>query len=246
MRISVKCDTGQGVTRPEQCVLQLVGRDADLIHTRTLPTGLGGSPRVYWAWPLAWPPPSGPPGWQRSPGSTARRRRVPRSGMRSTVEAGGASPDNARRSGPVALTFHGSGCIRRDVDGLIVVLAGAAARYGGDRRRPVTGDAVCGSRRAVGLASEGRGESCRPATARPRVNPGRLWRVTLAALPSRLVAPVLAVHGQGRQARRAEGAPLIIVKKILTTTTSWVGAAPASATRTSRSGPRLCGPRGRR
>ena len=26
----------------------------------------------------------------------ARRRRVPRSGMRSTVEAGGASPDNAR------------------------------------------------------------------------------------------------------------------------------------------------------
>jgi hypothetical protein len=56
---------------------------------------------------------------------------------------------------------------RRDVDGLAVVLAGAAARYGGNRRRPVTGAAVRGSRRAVGLASEGRGESCRPATASP-------------------------------------------------------------------------------
>jgi hypothetical protein len=40
---------------------------------------------------------------------------------------------------------------------------------------------VRGSRRAVGLA-EGRGESWRPATARPRVDLGRLRRVTLAAL----------------------------------------------------------------
>jgi hypothetical protein len=35
----------------------------------------------------------------------------------------------------------------------------AAAGYGGDRRRPVTGGAVRGSRRAVGLVSEGRGGS---------------------------------------------------------------------------------------
>src|SRR5262249_9151080 len=63
-----------------------------------------GSPRGYRAWPLAWPSPSGPLGWQRSPGSTARRRRVPRSGMRSTVEAGGASRDNARRSDPADWT----------------------------------------------------------------------------------------------------------------------------------------------
>jgi hypothetical protein len=34
-----------------------------------------------------------------------------------------------------------------------VVLVGAAARYGGDRRRPVTGGAVRGSRRAVGLGA---------------------------------------------------------------------------------------------
>jgi len=42
-----------------------------------------------------------------------------------------------------------------------------------------------------------------PRNGETRVNPGRLRRVTLAALPSRLVVPVLAVHGQ--DARR--GAP---------------------------------------
>jgi hypothetical protein len=35
----------------------------------------------------------------------------------------------------------------REVVDLAVVLAGAAAGYGGDRRRPVTGGAVRGSRR---------------------------------------------------------------------------------------------------
>ena len=43
-----------------------------------------------------------------------------------------------------------------------MVLVGAAAGYGGDRRRPVTGAAVRGSRRAVGLSSEGRGEQLPP------------------------------------------------------------------------------------
>jgi len=46
-----------------------------------------------------------PAGSAEAPGSTARRRRVPRSGMRSTVEAGGADPDNARRSVSVTVTF---------------------------------------------------------------------------------------------------------------------------------------------
>ena len=66
--------------------------------------------------------------------TTARRRRVPRSGMRSTVEAGGASPDNARRSGPAGCDIPSDYWrTRRDVYGLAVVLAGAAAGYGGDR-----------------------------------------------------------------------------------------------------------------
>ena len=102
-------------------------------------------------------------------------------------------------------------------DGLAVVLAGVAAGYGGDRRRPVTGGAVRGSRRAVGLASEGRGESCRPATARPRVNPSRLRRVTLAAHPSRLLAPVLAVHGLRPSGPARRRCALEVVKRVVTT-----------------------------
>ena len=59
------------------------------------------------------------------------------------------------------------------------------------RQRDTTGTAggrspgprCAAARRAVGLASEGRGESCRPPTAKPGVNPGRLPRVTLAAHP---------------------------------------------------------------
>ena len=63
-----------------------------------------------------------------------------------------------------------------------MVLAGAAAGYGGDRRRPVTGGAVRGRRRAVGLASEGRGEAAARDGETPGVNPDRLRRVTLAVL----------------------------------------------------------------
>jgi formylglycine-generating enzyme required for sulfatase activity len=57
----------------------------------------------------------------------------------------------------------------RDADGLAVVLPGAAAGYGGDRRRPVTGVPWTAARRAVGLASEGRGGSCRPQRRYPRM-----------------------------------------------------------------------------
>jgi hypothetical protein len=46
------------------------------------------------------------------------------------------------------------------------------------------------------------------------VNLGRLRRVTRAALSPRLLAPVLAAHGLGRQARRAEGAPLKPYRKL--------------------------------
>jgi hypothetical protein len=51
------------------------------------------------------------------------------------------------------------------------------------------------------------------------VNLGRLRRVTLAAHPLTLLASVLVAPGLGRQARRAGGAPLMIVKKILTAQT---------------------------
>jgi hypothetical protein len=149
-----------------------------------------------------------PAGLAEAPGSTARRRRVPRSGMRSTVEAGGASSDNARRSGPGAVTSSRLSahlaCGRRPG-------RGAGGRGSGIRRGPQA--ASHRGRRArqpppVGLSSEGSGESCRPTTASPRLNPSRLRPVTLAALSFDCSRPVLAVHGWGRQARRAEGAPL--------------------------------------
>jgi hypothetical protein len=167
-----------------------------------------GSPRAFRAWPLAWPSPSGPLGWQRSPGSTARRRRVPRSGMRSTVEAGGAGPDNARRSAPVAVTpsrlpahlarghrpargtgGRGSG-IRRGPQ--------AAGHQGRRPRQPP---------RPQGLRPKDAATAAAPQRRDPRVNPGRQRRVTLAAHPSQLLAPDLAVHGRGRQAGAPEVRP---------------------------------------
>ena len=151
-------------------------------------------------------------------GSVGQRRAVGAcrvSGMRSTVEAGGAEPDNARRSGPGDCdTLHGDRRSWRDADGLAVVLADAAAGYGrGPQAAGHRGRRARQSPRRR-LASEGRGDSCRPATARPRLNPGRPRRVTPAALPSRLLAPVLAVHGRGRQARRAGGAPLNVKRTL--------------------------------
>jgi hypothetical protein len=93
--------------------------------------------------------------------------------------------------------------------GLVVVLAGAAAGYGGDRKRPVAGVAVRGSRRPVGLAAEGRGEQLpSPSGETPGGTPAVYGGLPWPFFRSQLLAPVLAVRGWGRQARRAEGAPL--------------------------------------
>jgi hypothetical protein len=68
----------------------------------------GGLPRACRAWPSAWPSPSGPLGWQRLQcsrvGACAHRLGDATGG--SALDAGGASPDNARRSGPAPVTFH--------------------------------------------------------------------------------------------------------------------------------------------
>ena len=169
------------------------------------------------AWPAAWPSPSGPPGRQRSPGSTARRRRVARSAMRSTVEAGGAAPYHARHSGPASVN--------------LCAAAGRRARRGTDRRRlqarhlggtagtargRVPGEPSAAVRRAVGLPPGGRGEKLPPQVGAAPADLGRSLPCHPAVLPlggSRLPS----TPRPGRQARRAEGAPLkLFVEKVVT------------------------------
>jgi hypothetical protein len=92
-----------------------------------------------------------PAGAAEAPGSTARRRRVARSAMRSTVEAGGAAPYHARHSGPAlcdsspggrtpGVTWHGrTGVCRRGSwevrRGPHAAGAGEAERGSSSRRR---------------------------------------------------------------------------------------------------------------
>jgi hypothetical protein len=67
--------------------------DADSLATRIARAHFGGSPRALRAWPVAWPSPSGPLGRQRS------------LALSGALDAGGADPDNAGRSGLIAVTF---------------------------------------------------------------------------------------------------------------------------------------------
>ena len=162
----------------------------------------------------------------RSPGSTARRRRVPRSGMRSTVEAGGASPDNARRSGPLAATS--SRLLARRARGRRRG-GGAGGRGSGIRRGPQAaghrGVPCAAARRAVGLASEGRGEKLPPRNGETPGEPRPPTAGHPGRFSPRLLAPVLAVRGRGRQARRAEGAPLKPYRKLSQLSRALTGAA---------------------
>jgi len=126
-----------------------------------------------------------PAGAVEAPGSTARRRRVPRSGMRSTVEAGGADPDNARHSVPAAVTFLASAQLVR---------GRRPGPRGRARHRVDATGTACGrsprppgaaARRAAGLPPEGRDESCRTANgASPDLAPAAYGGATLAAHPS--------------------------------------------------------------
>ena len=118
--------------------------------------------------------------------------------MRSTVEAGGADPDNARRSAPAAVTLPGINATRVALTAWSSRTGATPGGYGGHRMRPVTGAAGRGTRRAAGLPPEGRDESCRTLRRSPDPDPGRLRRATLAAYSPGSATPILALHVQGR------------------------------------------------
>jgi hypothetical protein len=170
----------------------------------------GVSPRAYRAWPLAWPSPSGPPGRRRSPGSTARRRRVRAAArMRNTVEAGGADLDNARRSGPVAVTsFPRSAHLPRQRDGLSCCWrarhrAGAAGIVGGRS----LGSRARSRRARRAAARKGASEAAAPQRRSPG-EPPAAYGGPLAGSLSLGCSPASRCSRPSRQARRAGGAPL--------------------------------------
>jgi|HubBroStandDraft_5_1064220.scaffolds.fasta_scaffold03464_2 hypothetical protein len=120
----------------------------------------GGSPRPVRAWPLAWPAPSGPLGWQRLQGQGSARRDATGG---SALDAGGASPDNARRSGLARcyiLTAPGA------LDALLTAWSWCwRARQRGtaaDRGWPVTGVSCAAADAPGGLPPKGRGEKLPP------------------------------------------------------------------------------------
>ena len=138
--------------------------------------------------------------------------------MRSTVEAGGADPDNARRSVPVPVTFPASAQLtwgwRPGPRGRARHRADTASTARG--RSP--GPPGAAARRAAGLPPEGRDESCRTAHgASPALTSAAHGGPPWPLISPRLAAPVSRGSCPGRQARRAEGAPLkLSVEKVVT------------------------------
>jgi hypothetical protein len=180
------------------------------------------SPRAYWAWPLAWPSPSGPLGWQR-------------------LQCSRVGPEDrfceaVRNDLRVPLTLEGPARTMRGVPALVIVtssrlpahlargpttgllLAGATQRE--LRRGPQAAGrrgAVSGSRRARRAAArKGASEAAAPATVLPRVDLSRLRRVTLAASlsPGCPRSPLAAhSHAEGPARRRCA---LEAVEKVVT------------------------------
>jgi len=127
-------------------------------------------------------------------------------------------PARMMRGRPGGYDISGYWRTRRVADGLAMALAGAAAGYGGNCRRPVTGAAVRGPPPRRGTRVR-RTRRKRPAPRRrdPRLNLSRIRRVPVRSFPLGCSRPSSLFTARSRQARRAEGAPLKpFVEKVVT------------------------------
>jgi len=132
-----------------------------------------------------------------------------RNDLRVPLTLEGADPDNARRSGPRR-------CDILPATGAIGVTLTAwpwcwRARQQDTAGPQAAGHLGCRARPAaasVGPTSEGRERSGPPRDGESPVEPQPVRRVTLAALSLDCSRPIRRFSRPGRQARRAEGAPL--------------------------------------
>jgi hypothetical protein len=155
-----------------------------------------GLPRALRAWPPAWPSPSGPLGRQRLRGQRHAAGVSRAAGCEAPLRPEG--PPRTMRGIPAPCWWlSGDGATNSMLTAWSSRRGAVPGRYGGHRRRPVTGPPGAAARRAEGLPPEGRDESCRTAYgAWPGSDPGRLRRATLASSFSWFARPLLVLHVQ--------------------------------------------------
>ena len=105
--------------------------------------------------------------------------------MRSTVDAGGADPDNARHSVPGPCDLRSAiGAPGARLTAETSSCRAARGRYGGDRLRPVPGQPCAAAAAPAGLPPGRARANCRPATASSPATLARRHPVIPAALLS--------------------------------------------------------------
>jgi len=136
-----------------------------------------------------------------------------------------AGPARTMRGVPPRVLRQPSGFrrTRRDADGLVVVLAGAAAGYAGTASAGHRGRRARQSPRRRASVRRTRQKAAAPQRRVPRVNHGRLRQVTWPLFPSQLLAPVPAVHGQGPSGPARRRCALEAVKEVVTTNIAFLG-----------------------
>jgi hypothetical protein len=169
----------------ESCdgVLAVLTMDAAAVTVTAAPRTfvlVRGLPRVLRAWPSGLALAVRPRWVGRGLQSQRRAAGASRvSGMRSTVDAGGADPDNARRSGPGPCDFRTAigapgVMLTAETSSRCAALGG---RYGGDRLRSLPGERCAAAAAPVGLPPGRARAKLPPRNGETPGDPSRLWLV---------------------------------------------------------------------